>query len=278
MTKTLTSLKLGTALAALAAFAAPASAQDEPLPVASIDQADLEAATQEDEANVVVTARRREENLIDVPIAVTAYSGEALERRGASDITDLNDTTPTYGWRVARHQHTLPPQSARRPADPLPVLGARPHLDDVYLNRPRRGARHLRLERSSASRPRAPLWAQHDAARSIFTRRLCDEPDLRLRGIRTDGQLGLIVSGSTPLSDQIRIGASAARLGRDGFGENLNNGLDNYNRDVWAARGTIELEPAHNVFIRFTGDYSRENSDPRNGHRLTPGLLSGAPV
>jgi outer membrane receptor protein involved in Fe transport len=30
---------------------------------------------------VIVTAQRREENLIDVPIAVAAFSGEALERR-----------------------------------------------------------------------------------------------------------------------------------------------------------------------------------------------------
>lgn len=32
------------------------------------------------------------------------------------------------------------------------------------------------------------------------------------------------------------------------------------------------------VFIRITGDYTRDRSNPRNGHRLTPGLLSGAPV
>ena len=32
---------------------------------------------------VIVTAQRREENLIDVPIAVAAFSGEALERHVA---------------------------------------------------------------------------------------------------------------------------------------------------------------------------------------------------
>ena len=37
---------------------------------------------------------RVEERLQDVPIAVTAYSGEALERQGALDITDISDTTP----------------------------------------------------------------------------------------------------------------------------------------------------------------------------------------
>src|SRR3546814_19185869 len=32
------------------------------------------------------------------------------------------------------------------------------------------------------------------------------------------------------------------------------------------------------VFIRISGDYTRDKSDPRNGHRLIPGLVSGAPV
>src|SRR3546814_18157845 len=32
------------------------------------------------------------------------------------------------------------------------------------------------------------------------------------------------------------------------------------------------------VFIRLSGDYTRDKSDPRNGHRLIPGLISGAPV
>jgi acyl-coenzyme A synthetase/AMP-(fatty) acid ligase len=40
---------------------------------------------------VTVTARRREESLQDVPIAVTAFSGEALALRGSSDIGRLDD-------------------------------------------------------------------------------------------------------------------------------------------------------------------------------------------
>src|SRR3546814_542038 len=32
------------------------------------------------------------------------------------------------------------------------------------------------------------------------------------------------------------------------------------------------------VFIRLSGDYTRDKSDPRNGHRLIPGLIAGAPV
>src|SRR5262245_39614862 len=44
--------------------------------------------------DVVVTARRREERLQDVPVAVTALSGEALAARGIVNVQDLAKTAP----------------------------------------------------------------------------------------------------------------------------------------------------------------------------------------
>lgn len=44
---------------------------------------------------IVVTARRREENLQDVPVAVTAFSEEAIEQKGINDRTSLADNTPS---------------------------------------------------------------------------------------------------------------------------------------------------------------------------------------
>ena len=237
---------------------------------------------------ITVTARRRDENLLDVPIAVTAFSGEALERQGATDITDLSDTTPNVTLETSRGTNTTLTAFIRGVGQQDPVAGFEAgvglYLDDVYLNRPQAAVLDIYdVERIEVLRgPQGTLYGRNTIGGAIkyVTRRL----DRRARtsnvraNVGTDEQLDLIVSASTPLSDQIRIGASAARLSRDGFGENLNNGLDNYNRDVWAARGTVELEPASNIFLRFSGDYSLDNSDPRNGHRLIAGLLSGAPV
>ena len=47
---------------------------------------------------VIVTAQRREENLIDVPIAVAAFSGEALERRQIDQATDLQLNVPNVSY------------------------------------------------------------------------------------------------------------------------------------------------------------------------------------
>ena len=83
-----------------------------------------------------------------------------------------------------------------------------------------------------------------------------------------------MLSASAPISDTLRIGASGARLSRGGFGTNLvQPGVENYNKDVWGARGTIEFDNGP-LFIRLSGDYVKDESEARQGGRLIPGLLS----
>jgi iron complex outermembrane receptor protein len=48
---------------------------------------------------IIVTARKREENLQDVPIAISVFSGDALDKRGIVDIQGLSQRTP--GFTVA---------------------------------------------------------------------------------------------------------------------------------------------------------------------------------
>ncbi len=43
---------------------------------------------------IIVTARKREENLQDTPVAVSAFSGESLEARGIQKIDDIAYITP----------------------------------------------------------------------------------------------------------------------------------------------------------------------------------------
>lgn len=76
-------------IAAALAFAAPALAQTAP------DAAPTQDPQASSLADVVVTARRREENLQDVPLSVTAYSSEALSERRIADRTDLANFTPS---------------------------------------------------------------------------------------------------------------------------------------------------------------------------------------
>src|SRR5690606_4017952 len=45
-------------------------------------------------ADVVVTAQRREERLIDVPLSVSTLGGEALSRAGVADVSGIGGYVP----------------------------------------------------------------------------------------------------------------------------------------------------------------------------------------
>ena len=271
------------------ATTAPAVAQDAPTgeidPPANAETQD--EAAQASDPEIVVTARRRSEVLLEVPIAVTAYSGEQLERQGATDITELADTTPNVTLEPSRGTNSTLTAFIRGIGQQDPVAGFEQgvgiYLDDVYLNRPQAAVLDVYdVERIEILRgPQGTLYGRNTLGGAVkyVTRRLSDLPELRARAnLGTYEQVDLIVSASTPIASGLRIGASAARLTRGGFGKNLTTGKDNYDKNIIAVRGTAELEPSDQLFIRLSGDYSWDNSNARGGHRLIPGLLSGAPL
>ena len=78
------SLSLAVSLLALTAPAAVRAQEDTPAPSEG-------AATLED---IVVTARRREESVIDVPVAVSALSAKMLDAAHVTDVTQIAQMTP----------------------------------------------------------------------------------------------------------------------------------------------------------------------------------------
>ena len=48
--------------------------------------------------DIVVTAQRRSERLLDVPVAVTALSGDALQKLGAQNVSKVELLTPGFTW------------------------------------------------------------------------------------------------------------------------------------------------------------------------------------
>jgi iron complex outermembrane receptor protein len=294
-TQIVTAFRIGTAFAALTvaapAFAQVSAEQEQPAGTQASSEQEAVAAneaadsgTSAQEGDIVVTARRRAESLLDVPIAVTAYSGEALERGGAIDLTDISDTTPNVTLETSRGTNTTLTAFIRGVGQQDPVAGFEAgvgiYLDDVFLNRPQAAVLDIYdVERIEVLRgPQGTLYGRNTIGGAVkyVTKRLDDDPTGRVRAnVGTYQQADLIVSGSTPLGETLRIGASGARLSRGGFGENVVTGRDNYNRDIWAARGTIEFNPTPAFFLRVSADYSKDNSEPRNGHRLITSRATG---
>ena len=276
---------IGLGIAGAGMFASAASAQ-----VAVPDvEADAETPAEPGIDNViVVTARRREERLVDVPIAVTALSGEELATRGALDITDVAQTVPNVTLEASRGTNSTLTAFIRGIGQQDPVSGFEQgvgiYLDDVYLNRPQAAVLDIYdVERIEVLRgPQGTLYGRNTIGGAVkyVTRRLPQDFSLSARATYgTYDQAEGVVSASAPLNDLLRVGGSVARLSRGGFGENLTTGQENYNKDIWAGRASLEMggygEP---VFLRIQGDYTRDKSNPRGGYRLIPGLVSGAPV
>ena len=275
-----TALALGVAAAALTAAPCAAIAQD---------AQDAAEATSADGNVIVVTARRRAENLQDVPISISAFSAERLEQQGALDLTDISQLTPNTTLENSRGTNSTLTAFIRGVGqqDPVPGFeaGVGIYLDDVYLNRPQASVLDIYdVERIEVLRgPQGTLYGRNTIGGAVkyVTKMLPQGFSLKLRGsYGTYDQADGVVTVSAPIGDIVRVGGSFARLSRGGFGDNLNiRGLENYNKDVYAGRGSLEIGGYGSpVLIRISADYTRDKSDPRNGHRLIPGIRSRTPV
>jgi iron complex outermembrane recepter protein len=120
-------LLAGTALAASTGFAAPALAQE------ADDSSGL--------AEIIVTAQKREQSLQDVPIAVTAVSGESLAANRVTNIVDLSAIAPGVTVRPSLGSSSIPAFSIRGAISYGVVPGSDKqvslYIDGVYLSSPR---------------------------------------------------------------------------------------------------------------------------------------------
>jgi iron complex outermembrane receptor protein len=168
---TLRSALLLSTIASSALIAAPVAAQDD-------------GASSSNEV-ITVTARRREESLQDVPLSVTAVTGEQLERSGAADITAVGEVTPNVTLEVSRATNSTLTAFIRGVGQQDPVAGFEAgvgiYVDDVYLNRPQAAVLDIYdVERIEVLRgPQGTLYGRNTIGGAIkyVTRRL--DPDAR---------------------------------------------------------------------------------------------------
>jgi iron complex outermembrane receptor protein len=258
--------------AAWSAMAGMAAAQDAP--------AQEPEATSVDE--IIVTARRRDEALKDVPVAVSALSEERLEQTGAADITALQQQTPNATVQVARGSNSTLIAFIRGVGQQDPLWGFEPgvglYVDDVYIARPQGAVLDVfDVQRIEVLRgPQGTLYGRNTVGGAIkyVTQRLAPENELSLKGsFGSFNQVDFLAMGSGPLSDTLRLGGAFAKYTRDGYGTNVNTGAEHYDKDVEAFRLSAEWTPNDDVFVRFAYDLMNDDSNPRHGHREVAGLL-----
>jgi iron complex outermembrane recepter protein len=236
---------------------------------------------------VVVTARRREETLQDVPVSVTAFSADQLSKQAVPDVVALATALPNTTLKASRATNSTLTAFIRGvgQADPLAGFesGVGIYLDDVYLARPQGAVADIYdVERIEVLRgPQGTLYGRNTIGGAVkyVTRKLAPKTDVRLRGTLGNYQeRDAVITASTPVGEQLRVGGTVARFKHGGYGTNLFDGSPNYDKDLKAARLSAEWTPTPDLFIRLAGDITQDDSHPKNGHRLIVGRTSGAPI
>jgi iron complex outermembrane receptor protein len=233
---------------------------------------------------VVVTARRRAELIQDVPGAVSSISGAELEKQAIPDITALADVIPSTTLKSSRGTNTTLTAFIRGIGQQDPVAGYEPgvgiYLDDVYMARPQGALTDIYdLERIEVLRgPQGTLYGKNTIGGAVkyVTRKLAPKMAFGVKAtVGNYGERDLVLDASVPVSDMLRIGGSVATFNRSGFGHNVINGLDNYNKEAVAGRISIELTPNSDLFIRLSSDRTVDDSQAKQGYRLTPSPAPG---
>jgi iron complex outermembrane receptor protein len=237
---------------------------------------------------LVVTARRREESLKDVPVAVTAITAERLALTGAADITTMQQTTPNTTVQVARGSNSTLISFIRGVGQQDPLWGFEPgvglYIDDVYVARPQAAVLDIfDIERIEVLRgPQGTLYGRNTIGGAIkyVTAKIQGDPQFKIKGtVGSYDERDVVASAKAKVTDTVGLGLTFAHFGHDGYGKNLNTGAEHYDKDVDAGRATLEWTPTDRFFFRLSADTVLDKSNPRHGHREVQALnAAGQPI
>lgn len=248
----LNTLTVSTSMLALLATSQIATAQDD-----SENKPALE--------EIIVTATKREKSLQDVPIAVSAVSGAALERSAIRDIRDLQAMVPAMNvtQSAASYQTVLYIRgigtSGFNPGLE-PSVGV--YVDGVY--RSRTGSAigdFLSLERAEVLRgPQSTLFGKNTSAGvlSLSTAKPSFEYGGKLEATFGNFKQKIFKGTVTgPLiDDKLAVRLSGSTNNRDGFVTNLFDGSKVNDRNRFAMRAQLLYTPTEEFSLRLIGDHS----------------------
>lgn len=244
----------GVALAALGCGAAMAR-QAPPSAAATVDE-------------IIVTAQKREQAVNDVPMSITALSGDTLKARGVVDTAGLANTVPAFTYTESRVG--TPIYTLRGVGFNDIALGGRPTVS-VYRDQApvpftieTRGG-FMDLERVEVLvGPQGTLFGQNSTggAINLVAAKPTGAPKAELEvGLGNDEAvtLGGYVSG--PLSDTLRGRVAIRRDQADGWQKSMTTGRTNGARELTEGRVILEWDPGEAFSASLTVYGFIDNSD-----------------
>lgn len=229
---------------------------------------------------IIVTAERRAADLQDVPIAITAMTGEQLDRSGIQSTQDLQARTPglvfttnaSYGQPYIRG---IGSDFLSAGADPSIAV----HVDGIYQTRATAALQDLfDIDRVEIVKgPQGTLYGRNatGGAMNILTKDPTGELEaaadvlygnydrLRLRGVV-----------NLPIAEDVSLRASGFVTSRDGYVDNALPGESLDGEDAWALRAKLKAALSPDLTLIIGGELMREDST-RN---LAPKLNASYPA
>ncbi len=242
---------------------------------------------------IEVTARKTVESLQETPVAITSIGAAELGEKGISVLTEVQQFSPNTTLQTSRGTNSTLTAFIRGLGQQDPLWGYEPgvgiYVDDVYIARPQGAVLDLLdVQRIEVLRgPQGTLYGKNTIGGAVkyVTQEMTGEMQMNLEAtLGSYSQRDVKLTGQFPLiEDTVYLGVGYANLNRDGFGEYLisalpNQDKENYNKDLWAARVTLEIHPSDQLFFRFGWDKTEDTSNAKGGYRLLPSLLTDAPV
>jgi len=216
---------------------------------------------------VIVTAQRREQTLMEVPMAISAFSGEQLAQLQADNLDSLQGAVPNLNLVQGRGSNSSVNAYIRGVGQPDALQSFDPavglYLDDVYLSRIQGGLFKIYdIERIEVLRgPQGTLYGKNTPGGAI---RLIT----RTPGQEFEAQAGLLLGNysrvqakaylSGPLSDSLAMGVSVLYDNRDGFVTDPLDGREYNDEDTLVARLKGKWDVNDDVNVVFSADYTKE--------------------
>lgn len=245
------------------------------VPGATAQQAaDAGAATVSELEMIVVTARKREESLQDVPLSISVLSGQDLERGGIESLEDVANFTPGLTFQEFNGGGLGTPVIRGLSQTDIASFDSNVgvFLDGVFISaRANLDVSLFDLERVEVTRgPQSALYGNNSFSGAInyVTKKPTDELTARLTGtVGTDERYEIDGAISGPIVDGVLAGRLTA--GYRTFDGTIDNALDDENLGGYDDRtmvsGTLEFTPIDSFSATLFGYFSDENLDGSAG-------------
>ena len=241
---------------------------------------------------VVVTARKRQEMVLDAPLSITALGADQIEARKLRGLTDLAVSMPNVALDEVGTARGIANFSIRglgvNSSIPSidPTVGI--FVDGVYLGTNFNAAFDtFDLESIEVLRgPQGILFGRNVTGGAILvnTRKPGDEFEARVRAALDgggDGGLNKYLMGSAggPVSDSLSVGVTAYYNDDDGWFENKHTGDDFGALEQVMFRPVAVWTPSEQVELTVRYTYEEISGDGSASQAHTNGLgISGTPV